>query len=275
MDDEEGNRILLQGWVSKLGHRPVLFADGQKALEHVRHSPPDLMLLDLMMPNLNGLEVLQHLKADPQLGLIPVIVISAVDDQNQVLPCIRMGAEDYLIKPFNADLLQARIQGSLERLEKIRREQRRHKLLKPLLEDKRKSGKPLSSDTQILNALKPKVFVSHSSADRAFVEREIIRFLEHHKIDTWYARDDIHTAAKWEKSIREGLKICDWFLVVLSPASVASEWVQTEVHWAMQRRPGNIVPVLIEECDPAELHLMLEQIQFVDFRQREVVQEAS
>jgi hypothetical protein len=112
----------------------------------------------------------------------------------------------------------------------------------------------------------PMVFVSHSTADREIVERAIVDCLEGHGIKTWYSKESIHTAAKWEKTIRDGLKSCKWFLVAISPRAVNSEWVQAEVHWAMQRRQGCIIPVLIEACDPADLHLMLDQLQHVDFR---------
>lgn len=85
-------------------------------------------------------------------------------------------------------------------------------------------------------------------------------------IATWYSADSIQTAAKWQRAIQDGLKSCDWFLVALSPRSVASEWVSAEVHLAMGRRQGYIVPVLIDDCDPTDLHLMLDQIHYVDFR---------
>ena len=61
------------------------------------------------------------------------------------------------------------------------------------------------------------VFVSHSSRDRGFVEREIIPLLQRHGVGTWYSKDDIETASEWERTIRQGLETCDWFLVVLSP----------------------------------------------------------
>jgi hypothetical protein len=116
------------------------------------------------------------------------------------------------------------------------------------------------------SGMPPRVFISHSSQDRAFVEEHIVGLLRESGIDIWYSPEDIHTSARWEQKIREGLNGCDWFLVVLSPRSVASEWVQGEVHWAMQRRKDRIVPVLIDDCDPGELHLMLELVQHVDFR---------
>jgi tetratricopeptide (TPR) repeat protein len=112
----------------------------------------------------------------------------------------------------------------------------------------------------------PKVFISHSTLDREFVEREIIPPLRTHGIETWYSTDNIRTAELWEKSIREGLKSCDWFLIVMSPNSVGSKWVPREMLWAMDRREGRIIPVLIETCAPEDLHLGLLAIQHIDFR---------
>jgi tetratricopeptide (TPR) repeat protein len=107
----------------------------------------------------------------------------------------------------------------------------------------------------------PRIFISHSSLDRELVEREIISPLRAHGLETWYSTDNIKSASEWEQQIREGLKACDWFLIVLSPRSVASEWVQREVHWAFLKRKGKIVPVLMETCAPEDLHLGLLPIQ--------------
>ncbi|MBI4616537.1 MAG: TIR domain-containing protein [Planctomycetes bacterium] len=115
----------------------------------------------------------------------------------------------------------------------------------------------------------PRVFVSHSSADREVVEREIVELLFGHGIETWYSKADIRTADDWEKSIREGLKSCDWFLLVMTPRSQASEWVKSELHWALDRRPGRVLPVLLEDVDPTEFDLRLGRIQHVDFRDRD------
>jgi hypothetical protein len=111
----------------------------------------------------------------------------------------------------------------------------------------------------------PRAFICHSAADRLLLAREIVPLLNAHGIDTWFASDDVQTAAEWESSIRKGLEVCDWFLIALSPNALASSWVRTEVHWAAERRQGRIVPVMLESCDPAVLHLRLTQIQYVDF----------
>lgn len=112
----------------------------------------------------------------------------------------------------------------------------------------------------------PRVFISHSKDDREFVEQEIVSILRSHGWDTWYSRDDIRASEQWERSIVQGLRTCDWFLVAMSPRSVQSRWVKDEVHWAMDNRVGHIVPVLIADCDLLDLHLGMPRIQYVDFR---------
>lgn len=113
----------------------------------------------------------------------------------------------------------------------------------------------------------PRVFICHSIRDRDFVEREIIVLLRQHGLEPWYAVDDLQTAAVWDQCILQALEACDWFLIVLSSHSEASEWVRDELHWAIENRPpGRIIPVLIEDCRPWKFHLRLNRIQFVDFR---------
>ena len=112
----------------------------------------------------------------------------------------------------------------------------------------------------------PRVFVSHSSLDTEFVEKEIVAPLRRHGVDVWYARDSIATTDEWDRRITAALKDCEWFLVVLSPRAVDSEWVRNEVHWALEHRKDRVVSVLFEDCDPIELHLKLPRIQYIDFR---------
>lgn len=108
------------------------------------------------------------------------------------------------------------------------------------------------------------VFLSHSSKDQRFVEQKLIPFLQSHGVKAWYSTVNIRAADNWERSIREALLSCDFFLVVLSPNSVNSEWVRAEVHWAMENRKGRVVPVLVADCDPSQLHLKLAPIEYVD-----------
>jgi DNA-binding response OmpR family regulator len=115
VDDEQDVRDMLSIRLEMQGHLVAVAEDGSRALEMIQAQKFDLVLLDIMMPRLNGYEVLKQLKADILLRNIPVIVISAVDDIDSIVKCIEMGAEDYLLKPFNAVLLKARITGVLEK----------------------------------------------------------------------------------------------------------------------------------------------------------------
>lgn len=115
VDDQEANRELLKEQMHSLGYESMLAADGMAALAQMKERRPDLVLLDIMMPKMNGYQVLERMKADAATHQIPVIVISAVDDIESVTRCVRLGADDYLVKPFNLTLLQARLSSSLEK----------------------------------------------------------------------------------------------------------------------------------------------------------------
>ena len=95
------------------GHAVALAENGHQALEMLGAGDFDVVLLDILMPEMDGFEVLARLKSDPALRDLPVIVISALDDMESILRCIEMGATDYLPKPFDAALLHARINASL------------------------------------------------------------------------------------------------------------------------------------------------------------------
>jgi adenylate cyclase len=116
VDDNEDNRYALTRRLAREGYANVATAvDGRQALELLSARSFDLVLLDIMMPNVNGYEVLAQVKADDKLRHIPVIMISAIDDMESVIRCIELGAEDYLPKPFNPTLLRARVGACLER----------------------------------------------------------------------------------------------------------------------------------------------------------------
>ena len=112
----------------------------------------------------------------------------------------------------------------------------------------------------------PQIFISHSTKDCTFIEKELLPVLRRYHITCWYAPTDIKAAEHWDRSMREGLEKCDWFLVVMSTHSAASEWVTREVHWAMAERQNHIIPVLIEACDTRAWPVGFERIQRVDFR---------
>jgi class 3 adenylate cyclase len=124
VDDEPFNVDYLEQELEELNYNLIAASNGKEALDQVRDQHPDLILLDIMMPVMDGFAVLGELKADPLLRHTPVIVISAVNDLESVVKGIRLGAEDYLPKPFEPTLLHARISASLEK-KSLRDQQRK------------------------------------------------------------------------------------------------------------------------------------------------------
>ncbi len=116
VDDVEDNRYTLNMLLDLEGYARVAQAgDGAEALERLRAEAFDLVLLDVMMPKLDGYQVLERLKAEGRLHRLPVVMISALQEIDSVVRCIELGAEDYLPKPFNPVLLKARIGACLEK----------------------------------------------------------------------------------------------------------------------------------------------------------------
>jgi len=115
VDDDATNRDVLSRRLKRQGHAVRTATSGSEALQLMREAAFDLVLLDIMMPDMDGYEVLGHIKGDERLQHIPVIMISALHEVQSVVRCIEAGAEDYLAKPFNPILLKARIGACLEK----------------------------------------------------------------------------------------------------------------------------------------------------------------
>ncbi|MBI4322381.1 MAG: response regulator [Chloroflexi bacterium] len=123
VDDNEMNRDMLSRHLQRQGYEVSVAENGRRALDLIGSKRFDLVLLDMVMPEMNGYQVLQRLKTDVGLRHIPVIMISALDETDAVVRCIEMGADDYLPKPFNPILLKARIGACLEKKRLRDREQ--------------------------------------------------------------------------------------------------------------------------------------------------------
>jgi class 3 adenylate cyclase/CheY-like chemotaxis protein len=115
VDDNEPNRDMLKRRLERLGYAVTCVENGAEALQKLEAESFALLLLDVFMPIMNGFEVLEHLKNQGRLRDLPVIVLSASDRLEHAVKCIQMGASDYVTKPFNPVLLQARIGSCLER----------------------------------------------------------------------------------------------------------------------------------------------------------------
>ena len=150
-DDNEGNRRLAARRLEREGYSTITAADGREALEKLRLHKFDLVLLDVRMPELDGLGALQQLKEDPELRDIPVIMISAVEEIASVTACIEKGADDYLPKPFDPAIFRARVRSSVERKRLRDREKQQTQELKQALKDIERERQ--ISDNLLLNIL--------------------------------------------------------------------------------------------------------------------------
>jgi class 3 adenylate cyclase len=155
VDDEPFNVDYLEQELEDLDHETISAGNGREAMDQVMHQMPDMILLDIMMPEMDGFQVLAQLKANETLRDIPVIIISALGDMDNVVKGIALGAEEYLPKPFDPVLLKARIGACLEKkrlrdrevtyLQQIEREKRRadellHVILPPKIAQELKNN---------------------------------------------------------------------------------------------------------------------------------------
>lgn len=146
VDDNEGNRDVLSRRLLRDGCEVMLAEGGRQALRMMRRYNFDLILLDIMMPEMDGFTVLEAIKSDTALRHLPVIMITAVDETESIVRCIELGADDYLFKPFNPTLLRARVNALLERKQLRDQElERTHALEKALtdVETQRKKAESL------------------------------------------------------------------------------------------------------------------------------------
>jgi signal transduction histidine kinase len=135
VDDNEGNREVLCRQLERFGHQVTAAEDGLEALRQMRERSIDLMLLDVMMPGMDGFAVLQEMRKDASIASPSVLIVSAIDEVADVIRCVEAGADDYLTKPFEPLLLNARITAALERKRFRDREQERSRELERANED--------------------------------------------------------------------------------------------------------------------------------------------
>ena len=113
VDDNVEFLSYLESHLAELGFKAILESASERALECIRRNSPDLVMLDVLMPDPDGLKILAALKADPELAAIPVMMVSAKDDEEHLIRAIDLGAADYLIKPFRLPELKARVRKVL------------------------------------------------------------------------------------------------------------------------------------------------------------------
>jgi DNA-binding response OmpR family regulator len=115
VDDEEDILELVRYNLAKEGYRLACVTSGEQALREAKEGSPDLILLDLMLPGLDGLDVCRRLKSDPVTSVIPIIMLTAKGEEADIVTGLELGAEDYVTKPFSPRVLLARLKACLRR----------------------------------------------------------------------------------------------------------------------------------------------------------------
>jgi signal transduction histidine kinase len=159
VDDLADNRALLSRWLALHGYTTTAVGSGTAALEIMQAQSFDLVMLDMMMPAMSGLDVLLHLKRNERLQHVPVIVVSALNDVERIARCIEIGAEDFLVRPYNPVLLRARVEASLQKRRAVERE---HEALRTIEAASRSKSEFLS---HVVHELKTPITIVRAYAD--------------------------------------------------------------------------------------------------------------
>lgn len=295
-DDDPVNRTVLRLSLEQQGHHVREAENGVALLAELAREPADVVFTDIEMPEMDGYQVLAHRRNTPALRDIPFIVVSAVEEMASIVKCISLGAEDYLPKPFDPALLNARLAASLEK--KRRRDQEdaylrdvkvladaaalieRGEFKMEPLEELAARGGELGRLATVFNKMAREVrdreeklrdqlrergyvFLSYASGDRERVQ-PIVQRLTEAGVTVWVDRQNIRPGASWAAEIVQSIRGCSALLIAFSPAAVDSRNVRQEISIAWKyNRP--YVPLIIEETVfPDEIEYQLEGCQWVE-----------
>ncbi len=166
IEDEADILEVLQYNLKREGYTVVASRDGEQGLDSVRRENPDLVLLDLMLPGLDGLEVCKRLQADPVTANVPVIMVTAKGEESDVVSGLQIGADDYVTKPFSPKELLARVKAVLRR--------------GPVREARGGGGDRIVRDGLVIEAAKHSVVVDGATVVFTATELRLLHFLAAH-----------------------------------------------------------------------------------------------
>ena len=271
VDDVQTNVLLLRTLLNKEGYRILVAGNGREALEVAGREVPDLLLLDVMMPGMDGFEVAAHLKEDVCLSAIPIIFLTALDDTESIVKGFKLGASDFISKPFRKEELMVRIrhQLSLVAAQRIIREQTeelkkiiagRDKLYSVIAHDLRS---PMASMKMLLNTIM-------MSADRSKIDPDLVDMLEMSNKTSEEVFSLLDNLLKWTKSQLGKLTIVPQKLDIKELAGGVVEVMRSvaevkHIRITMEECESCLVNVDIEMIKSVLRNLLSNAIKFSDF----------
>jgi DNA-binding response OmpR family regulator len=223
VDDNETNRDILETRLTASGYEVLQAADGEAALIAARQNLPDLILLDIMMPKINGIEVCRELKSDATLPFIPIVLLTAKGETDDVVIGLDAGADEYLTKPVEHAALLARVRAILR--------------LKAL-QDKKQEPIERVGGTDI--------FISYSHQDRQTIEM-LATALQQENLSVWWDRH-IQTGRAFDREIEDAISNARSVIVAWSQNSVESDWVRAEAAYALEKK--KLLPIQLDNSVP-------------------------
>lgn len=165
VEDEKDIREVLAYNLEREGYKVQTAADGKQALKLIQENVPDLVLLDLMLPKIDGLEVCKRLKEDPETVAIPIIMVTAKGEESDIVLGLELGADDYMVKPFSPKELLARVKAVIRRRE---------------LQDEGTLRRPIERDGVVMDMERHEVMVDHTPVSFTASELKLLYYLASH-----------------------------------------------------------------------------------------------
>ena len=237
VDDNETNRDILDARLTANGYAVLHACDGEEALATARREVPDLILLDVMMPKIDGFEVCRRLKADASLPFIPIVLVTSRADSKDVVTGLDAGADEYLTKPIDHQALVARVKALL-RLKALHAAQAA------------RVAPPARGATDL--------FLSYSRQDQPKIER-LASVLEAAGWSVWWDRH-IKTGTAFDRVIEQALMNARGVIVAWSENSVGSDWVRAEAAYALES--NKLLPVRLDGAVPPLRFINVQTINF-------------
>lgn len=233
IEDHEDFRVLLEDRLHRLDCEVIAASDSIEGLQLAKEKRPDLIILDRLLPKMNGDQVCANIRKDETIRAVPIVMFSVLDDMNDESAGKKIGADLYLRKRDNHRVFEQNIINLMGRMEHRRR------------------------DT-------PLVFMSYCKSDYRFASKLYQDLKALKDFDVWIDRFDILGGEVWEAKTQEALQRASAMLVILSQASLESEWVRREYQKFNQLKKF-ILPILRENIAKERIPLTLSNLQRIDF----------